>query len=131
MIEPLTHKEEKNLAKPSLFQNLTEKIKDHKKGYLLPKKSPNTSETKLRENKAVSFKAEFHPHVNFSLGIKLGLAGVSMKNRFIGDEVAYLMDDMLDAVEKGSLNVENKGKKKVNNEVLKQKRASLHKMKLE
>ena len=37
---------------------------------------------------------------NFSLGIKLGLSGVNVKNRFIADEVAYLMDDMLDAVEK-------------------------------
>lgn len=36
--------------------------------------------------------------MNFSLGIKLGLAGVNIKNRFIADEVAYWIDDMLDAV---------------------------------
>ena len=68
---------------------------------------------------------------NFSLGIKLGLAGVNIKNRFIADEVAYWMDDMLDAVEKESLKVENKAKKKIDNEALKKKRASLHKLKLE
>jgi hypothetical protein len=61
----------------------------------------------------------------------MGLAGVNMKNRFIADEVAYWMDDVLDAVEKGSLIVENKAKKKIDNEALKKKRASLHKIKLE
>ncbi len=45
----------------------------------------------------------------------MGLAGVNMKNRFIADEVAYWMDDVLDAVEKGSLIVENKAKKKIDN----------------
>lgn len=34
----------------------------------------------------------------FSIGIKMGLAGVNIKNRFIADEVAYWMDDMLDAI---------------------------------
>jgi len=43
----------------------------------------------------------------------MGLAGVSMKNRFIADEVAYWMDDMLDAVEKGLNFVENRAKKKI------------------
>ena len=60
----------------------------------------------------------------------MGLAGVNVKNRFIADEVAYWMDDMLDAIEKSSLVVENKGKKRVDNEALKKKRASLHKLKL-
>lgn len=41
------------------------------------------------------------------------------------------MDDMLDAIERGALNVDNKAKRKVDNEALKKKRASLHKMKLE
>lgn len=60
----------------------------------------------------------------------MGIAGVSLKNRFIADEVAYWMDDMLDAVERGSLIVQNKAKKIIDNEALKKKRASLHKMKL-
>ena len=50
-----------------------------------------------------------------------------MKNRFIADEVAYWMDDMLDSIEQESLKVGNKGKKKVDNEALKRKRAYLHK----
>ena len=41
------------------------------------------------------------------------------------------MDDMLDAIEKGALVVDNKAKKKIDNDALKRKRASLHKMKLE
>lgn len=40
------------------------------------------------------------------------------------------MDDMLDAIENGSVMVENKAKKGIDNEALKKKRASLHKMKL-
>lgn len=43
-------------------------------------------------------KNEFKPLVKFSLGIKLGISSVSMKNKFIAEEVAYLMDDMLNAV---------------------------------
>ena len=39
------------------------------------------------------------------------------------------MDDMLDAIEKGSEKVENKGQKKIDNDALKRKRASLQKMK--
>ena len=56
MIEPLTHKEERLLAKPSLFQNINEKMKEYKGGYLQPKKLPSTSEIKEREKKVVSFK---------------------------------------------------------------------------
>lgn len=41
------------------------------------------------------------------------------------------MDDMLDAIENGSVMVENKAKKRIDNEALKKKRASLHKMKLQ
>lgn len=49
LIEPLTHKIEKTLAKPSLFQNINEKMKDYKKGYLLPKQSPpTTADLKVR-----------------------------------------------------------------------------------
>ena len=35
---------------------------------------------------------------NFSLGIKLGLAGVDIKLRYIAEEVAFWLDDALDAV---------------------------------
>ncbi len=30
-------------------------------------------------------KKEFKPHINFSLGIKLGLSSVSIKNKSIGE----------------------------------------------
>lgn len=50
---------------------------------------------------------------SFSLGIKLGLAGVDIRLRSIADEVAYWMDDALDAVEAGKLRVTNKAKIRV------------------
>lgn len=65
--------------------------------------------------------------INFSLGIKIGLASVDIKNRYIADEVAYWMDDMLDAVVDGKLVVENKAKRKIENEALRRKRASVAK----
>jgi hypothetical protein len=51
--------------------------------------------------------------MNFSLGIKLGLASVDIKLRFIADEVAYWLDDALDAVEGGHSKVINKSKLKI------------------
>jgi hypothetical protein len=43
-------------------------------------------------------KIEYHQMPHFSLGVKLGLAGVDRKLRSIADEVAFWMDDVLDAV---------------------------------
>ena len=43
-------------------------------------------------------KLEHHSLVKFSLGIQLGLASTDKKDRFIADEVAYWLDDALDAV---------------------------------
>lgn len=60
-------------------------------------------------------KPEFHPKVEFSLGIKLGLASVPLKHKYIGEEVAYWMDDMLDAIESGSPKVHNKATKQIEN----------------
>ena len=44
------------IAKPVLFQSLNEKMKNYKNGYLLPKKSPQTSEKNERSKHIVSFK---------------------------------------------------------------------------
>ena len=52
---------------------------------------------------------------NFSLGIKLGLAGVDIKLRYIADQVAYWLDDALDAVQAGKSRVINKSKVKIDN----------------
>lgn len=53
--------------------------------------------------------------MKFSLGIKLGLSSVSIKDKYIADEVAYWMDDMLDSVERGSNVVHNKAHKVIEN----------------
>lgn len=116
VIEPRTAKEERCLAKPALFQKMNEKLKEYKGGYLLPKREINSSYLKEKDSRALpgaSNKVEYHPLVNFSLGIKLGLASVDMKVRYIAEEVAYWVDDMLDAVEEGKLVVDNKSKRKV------------------
>jgi hypothetical protein len=60
-------------------------------------------------------KVEYHLLPNFSLGIKLGLSEVDVKLRYIADEVAFWLDDALDAVEAGKLKVTNKAKAKVEN----------------
>jgi hypothetical protein len=43
----------------------------------------------------------------------LGLASVDIKLRFIAEEVAYWLDDALDAIEGGNLKVINKSKLKI------------------
>ena len=39
IVEPLSIKSETYLAKPFLFQNISQKMKDYNKGYLQPKRS--------------------------------------------------------------------------------------------
>jgi hypothetical protein len=85
-------------------------MKDYSGGYMMPKRSVDLA----RLNKDVSpMKIEYHLLPNFSLGIKLGLASVDIKLRYIADEVAFWMDDVLDAVEAGKLKVTNKSKVKI------------------
>ena len=60
-------------------------------------------------------KQEFHQHIPFSMGIKLGMAETDPKNRIIAEEVAYWLDDALDAVEAGKDKVTNKSKTRVQN----------------
>jgi hypothetical protein len=95
-------------------------MKDYVGGYLMPKRSIDLR----RLSKEVSpMKVEYHLMPNFSLGIKLGLAGVDIKLRSIADEVAFWMDDVLDAVEAGKLKVTNKAKVKIDNELIRRKRS--------
>ena len=83
------------MARPALFQKLKDKIKDYTGGYLMPKRSADLSRV-FKEPSPV--KLEYHHLSNFSLGIKLGLAGVDVKYKAIAEEVAYWLDDALDAV---------------------------------
>ncbi len=36
-----------------------------------------------------------------TFGMKMGLSYISYKDKLLGEQVAYVIDDMLDAVEKG------------------------------
>jgi len=110
LIEPKTHKTETYRAKPVLFQSLADKMKDYHQGYLRPKRASSTAERSPTKFKQVD-KTEFHPLVKFSLGTKIGLSNVSVKDKYIGEEVAYWMDDMLDSVENNELVVHNKAHK--------------------
>lgn len=114
IVEAITNRNERVLAKPALFQKINEKLKDYKQGYLAPKRITTTGDRKKRQNKII-VKPQFHPMVNFSLGIKMGIANTSISDRYIADEVSYWVDDMLDAVVAGKNKVENKAKKKVEN----------------
>ena len=102
LVEPLSIKNEAYLAKPALFQGINQKMKDYTKGYLSPRRPVSTSK---RLNPPVDIpsppskvKREFRPYVNFSLGIKLGIAETSVKHKSIAEEVAYCMEDLLRAV---------------------------------
>lgn len=72
-------------------------MKDYKNGYLAPKRVNNTSDNNKKELRVI-VKPEYHPYTNFTLGIKLGVASIPITNRYIAEEVAYWVDDMLDAV---------------------------------
>jgi len=72
-------------------------MKDYHQGYLRPKRASSTAERSPAKFKQVD-KNEFHPLVRFSLGMKIGLGSVSVKDKYIAEEVAYWMDDMLDSV---------------------------------
>ena len=80
MLEPLTFREEHNLARPVLFQKIKEKIKDYSGGYLMPKKSAYLPRI---DKESSPPKIEYHNFITFSLGIKLGLAGTDPNNRAI------------------------------------------------
>lgn len=87
-------------------------MKDYTGGYLMPKKSAYLPRI---EKDASPVKPEFHPFIPFSLGIKLGIANTDPRDRILAEEVAYWLDDALDAVEAGKLKVGNKSKARIQN----------------
>ncbi len=88
-------------------------MKDYKQGYLRPKRAVSTAE-RSPKYKQVD-KNEFHPLPKFGLGIKMGISAVNVRDKYIAEEVAYWMDDMLDSVENGLMVVHNKAHKKIEN----------------
>ena len=60
------------------------------------KKSPAIPPIKMMERKVLSF------------GMKLGLSYVNYKDKLLGEQVAYVIDDMLTAVENGKSSIESK-----------------------
>ena len=120
--------EEKCLARPALFQKIKEKIKDQHGGYLLPKKSAYLPRI---EKEASPNKVEFHLPIPFSIGIKMGIAETDPKSRIVAEEVAYWLDDALDAVEAGRNKVGNKSKTRVTNELMRRKRSEALQFRIE
>jgi hypothetical protein len=60
--------------------------------------------------------------VKFSLGIKMGISCVSYKDKYIAEEVAYWMDDMLDSIENNELVVYNKANRVIENDYYRKKK---------
>ena len=61
-------------------------MKDYNKGYLQPKRSisaANSNKDTIVLPSPPPAKKDFKPYVNFSLGIKLGIAETSIKNKSI------------------------------------------------
>lgn len=60
---------------------------------------------------------------NLTLGMKLGLSQIPYKYKLLGEQVAYVLDDMLLAVEQGRTTIESKptgnAEPKVINEAMK------------
>lgn len=84
IIEPLSIKSETYLAKPFLFQSISQRMKDYSKGYLQPKKTI-VSEKDILGLPSPPRKKDFKPYINFSLGIKMGIAETSLKNKSIAE----------------------------------------------
>lgn len=109
-------------------------MKEYSKGYLNPKRSISY----INEEKSILnlpsppqiAKKQIKPYVNFSLGIKLGIAQTSFKNKSIAEEVAYCMDDILNAIENQSP-IKKGNKKRVVNDFIKRKRGELAKISTE
>ena len=91
MLEPLVEKETKVRVKPHAFLNVKAKLME-------------ASETKVRALSSIIDKKPAIPPVkmlekkNLSFGMKLGLSYVSYKDKLLGEQVAYVLDDMLQAV---------------------------------
>lgn len=95
-------------------------MKDYSGGYMIPKRSAYLPRIEKESSPA---KPQFHLFINFSLGIRLGIAGTSQTDRVIAEEVAYWLDDALDAVDAGKLKVGNKSKTRVQNQLIRRKRS--------
>ena len=61
----------------------------------MERKTPQIPPVKMMERKVLS------------LGMKLGLSYVNYKDKLLGEQVAYVIDDMLNAVEQGKNTIES------------------------
>lgn len=67
--------------------------------------------------------------MKFSLGTKIGLSNVSTRDKYIGEEVAYWIDDMLDSIDNQELIVRNKAHKIVENDYSRRKKMEIEQKK--
>ena len=102
LLEPISEKSVRTRVKPHAFGNIKPKISESMDGKtrifssMAEKKSPAIPPIKMMERKVLSF------------GMKLGLSYVNYKDKLLGEQVAYVIDDMLTAVENGKSNIESK-----------------------
>ena len=97
IFEPLTTTTTKYRVKPSAFTNVKPKLmtesldltKIRASSSIAERKTPHIPPMKMMERKVLT------------LGMKLGLSYVNYKDKLLGEQVAYVIDDMLNAVEQG------------------------------
>jgi hypothetical protein len=101
IIESVVKKDTKFRVKPHAFVNVKAKLLDavsenkpRALSSVIEKKAPAIPPVKMLEKKTLSF------------GMKLGLSYISYKDKLLGEQVAFVIDDMLDAVEKGRNTIE-------------------------
>ena len=97
IFEPLTESTTKYRVKPSAFTNVKPKLM-----------TESLDLTKIRASSSIAErKTPFIPPMKsmerkvLTLGMKLGLSYVNYKDKLLGEQVAYVIDDILNAVEQG------------------------------
>ena len=108
ILEPLIEKETKIRVKPHAFVNIKAKLLESAE----PKARALSS---IIDKKTVIPPVKMYRFIYFSLekktlsfGMKLGLSYVSYKDKLLGEQVAYVLDDMITAVELGRTTIDSK-----------------------
>lgn len=100
-MESIVKKDTKVRVKPHAFINVKARLletviefKPRASSSVIERKAPAIPPVKMLDKKTLTF------------GMRLGLSYISYKDKLLGEQVAYVIDDMLDAVEKGRNTIE-------------------------
>lgn len=107
-IEPISSKVTKAKVKPCGFINIQSKLRDmaSESSYKVDKQSRPRG-LSSQEGKKVGVLPMLEKRV-LSFGIKMGLSYVPYKDKMLGEQVAYVIDDMITAIEDGRSTIESR-----------------------